>query len=185
MIINELVECNLEPGGIVGWILLYIFGDIFDGFVFVRLHFIPINNRCRVGGADEHVVELMLSESLHHVGLVNEAERLFEVALHPHLLHQAAFGGIFERLAVARMTAAGVSPQSGGVVFGERTLLEQHLPFAVEDEDRKGTMQRRVDVSGLLLHQSDWVIVGINEDDVFRHDYTLNLMLRISPSWTT
>ena len=185
MIINELVECNLEPGGIVGWILLYIFGYILDGFVFVRLHFVPINNRCCVGGADEHVVELMLSESLHHVGLVDEAECLFEVALHAHLLHQTAFGGLFERLAVTRMAAAGVGPQSRGVIFGERTLLEQHLAFAVEDENREGTVQRRVDVSGLLLHQSDWVIVGINEDDVFGHNYTLNLMLIMSPSLTT
>ena len=162
MIINELVECNLEPGGIVGWILLYIFGYIFDGFVFVRFHFFPINNRCRVGGADENVVELMFGEALHHVGLVDEAERLFELALHAHFLHQAAFGGIFERLAVTRMAAASVGPQPRGVVFGERTLLEQHLPFAIENEDRKGTMQRRVDVSSLLLHQSDGVIVGID-----------------------
>jgi len=55
------------------------------------------------------------------------------------------------------------------VIFREGALLEQHLPFAVEDENREGTVQRRVDVSGLFLHQTDLIIVGINEDDVFGH----------------
>ena len=166
MIFNEFRKRNLKPGGIVCWIFFDIFSDIFDSFVFIRLHFFPINNRCRVGGANKHMVELMLGKALHHVGLVDEAERLLEVALHPHLLHQAAFCGILQRLAVTRMAAAGVGPQTRSVVFGKRALLKQHLSFAVEDENREGTVQRRVDVSGLLLHQSDLVVVGINEDDV-------------------
>ena len=30
-------------------------------------------------------------------------------------------------------------------------------------------MQRRVDVSRLFLHQTDLIVLIINEDDVFRH----------------
>lgn len=67
------------------------------------------------------------------------------------------------------MAAAGIGPQAWSVVFGERTLLEQHLPFAVENENREGTVQRRVDVSFLFLHQSDFIVLIINEDDVFGH----------------
>ena len=119
----EFLECNLKPSGIILRILLNILFDILDGLVFIRLHFFPINNRCRVGDSDEHMVELMLDETLHHVGLVDEAEHLFEVALHPHLLHQAAFCGILQRLAVTRMAATGVGPQSRGVVLREGALL--------------------------------------------------------------
>ena len=165
----EFLECNLKPSGIICRILLDILFDILDSFVFIRLHFCPINNRCCISGANENMVELMLGETLHHVRLVDKAERLFELALHPHLLHQTAFCGILQRLAVTRMAAAGVGPQARSVVFCERTLLEQHLPFAVEDENREGTVQRRVDVSGLLLHQSNWIVLIINEDDVFGH----------------
>ena len=162
MIFNEFRERNFKPGSIILRIFLDILFDIFDSFIFIRLHFFPINNRCRVGGADENMIELVLGETLHHVGLVDEAERLFEFALHPHLLHQATFGGILQRLTITRMTAAGVGPQTRSVVFCERALLEQHLPFAVEDENREGTVQRRVDVSLLLLHQTDLAVLGVN-----------------------
>jgi hypothetical protein len=59
-----------------------------------------------------------------------------------HFLDQAACSGIGHVFVGARMSAAGVGPQPGRVIFIQGTLLEQHAAIAIPNDNGKRPMQR-------------------------------------------
>jgi hypothetical protein len=56
------------------------------------------------------------------------------------------------------------------MIFAGGPTLEQHAPAVVEEENRKGPMQRPPLVGTQLLFRSDLAIVRIHQDDAFFGD---------------
>ena len=179
-VFGDLVEGDLKPFRITFWMGFHVGGDGVEAHVFERGHFLGVDDGGVIGSAEPHVVELMFYESEADGGLIYKGEDFVHVAGEAHLFFQASCRGLFEALAAARVAATGVGPQARGVVFREGSLLEQELAMAVKDEYGEGTMEPWHDMGGHLLHDADLLILFVDEDDLFH--YTLNLMLRISPS---
>jgi hypothetical protein len=72
------------------------------------------------------------------------------------------------------MTAAGIAPQSGGMVFSSVALLDQQLPPGVEDKDGKGPVQDTLDMGGYFLGIALFVAVFINKNNLFSHNILLS-----------
>jgi hypothetical protein len=80
-------------------------------------------------------------------------------------------------LAVAGMAATGVGPQSRGVVFRQSALLHEELALGIEDKDGESPMQMRADMGGLLLHQSDGMVLLIYQNYIFHFCVLFNYEL--------
>jgi hypothetical protein len=60
------------------------------------------------------------------------------------------------------MTAAGVRPQTTGVIFRGRAFLEQHLIGGVEYENRKASVERPRAMDRHLLAGADLIILVVH-----------------------
>ena len=179
-VFGDLVEGDFKPFGIAFGMGFHVGGDGVEAHVFERGHFLGVDDRGGVGSAEPDVVELVFYETESDGCFIYKGENLVHLAAHPHLFLKAAARGGFQCLTIARVAATGVGPQARGVVFREGSLLEQELAMAVKDEYGEGAMEPWHDMRGHLLHDANLLVLLVDEDDLFH--YTLNLMLRISPS---
>ena len=96
---------------------LHVVGDVVEAHVFERGDFFGVDGWGVVALAEPHVIEFVFDESESDRSLINKGENLVHVAGEAHLFVQPSGCCLFEGLAVAGMAAAGVGPQSRGVVF--------------------------------------------------------------------
>ena len=85
-----------------------------------------------------------------------------------HFVGEAATGGVDERLAGERVSAARVGPDPGPGGFVQRTLLEERTALVVEQKHGKGQVQRRHRVMHRSLEfRADGASGVVDENDVF------------------
>jgi hypothetical protein len=60
------------------------------------------------------------------------------------------------------MAAAGVGPQTRGVVFREGSLLHEQFAFRIEQKDRESPMKMRINMGCLLLHCPNFLVILVN-----------------------
>ena len=164
---HDLIEGDLEPFRIGFGVFLQVLFDGVEAYVFPRGHFVGVDDGGVVALPEKDVVVFVFDEAQSDGCLIYKGEDLVQVAGHAHLLLESPCGGLFHGCAVARVAAAGVGPEAGGVVFRQGALLQQQLAFAVEDEYGEGTVETGHDVCGHLLHDAYLGIVMIDKDYVF------------------
>ena len=148
---------------------LHVFFDKIEAHVFPSGHLIGVDDGSVVALSKKYMVELVLNETQSYRCLIDKGEHLLHFTGDAHLFQQSAGSGLFHGLAVTRVAAAGVGPQSRGVVFGKSSLLEQQFAFAVEDEYGEGAVETRHDVCSHLFHDAYLGIVMIDKDYVFHY----------------
>ena len=153
-VFHDLFKRDLEPFGVGLGMGFHVVGDVVETHVLIGGHLVGVDDGGVVGMAEPDMVELVFDEAESHGGHIYKGEDLVHLASHPHLLHEAAGGGLLHGLAVLGMTAAGVGPQAGGVVFRQGALLEQQFALRVKDEDGEGAVETRDDMGGHLLHDA-------------------------------
>ena len=120
----DFLEGDLEPFGIAFRVGFHVVGDVVEGHVLPGGYLVGVDDGGVVGGPEPDMVEFMFDESEAYRGLIYKGEDLVQVAVHAHLFLESPSGGFFQGLAIAGMTAAGVGPEAGGVVFRQGALLE-------------------------------------------------------------
>jgi hypothetical protein len=98
--------------------------------------------------------------------IANGAEP-YKRAIETHFLLQSSLSSGSTFFAWARMTTAGVRPESTGMIFAGTALLEQHSLSAVPDDDRKCAMQRTLSMDLVLLAGTKLPIMIVDENDFF------------------
>lgn len=114
---------------------------------------------------DQYVIELVFGEAVVEFRAVGEAEHFFEVAVESHFFHEAAVSRGENVLIREGVAAAGIGPQSAGVVFVQRALLEQQFPFGIGDEHGKGAVEQAFLVGFQFFHCSDRFVLFIDQYD--------------------
>src|ERR1041385_6928524 len=115
--------------------------------------------------AAEHVDEFVLDQAAGNRRVVLEYEQRIDRAGEAHLLGEAPPRGIGSGFARQRMAAAGVGPQSAGMIFRETPSLQQELALGVAHQHRDGTVLEPTPVRIELARGADLNIVGIDQDD--------------------
>src|SRR5947208_1156054 len=70
-------------------------------------------------------------------------------------------------LAGTRMSAAGIRPQSTGVIFLGVALLQHDPPAVVHDEDREGAMQETTAMNGRFSGRPGGAVAFVNQNELF------------------
>ena len=101
--------------------------------------------------------------------IVRPLKPLLRIHFDPQFLSRKADHGIPCPLTYPRVRTAGIAPQTGGMVFPFRSLLQQHIPMLVRDEQRKGTMQFFLPVCLHLFRAACFLIKDIHQDNIVVH----------------
>ena len=83
----------------------------------------------------------MFSQGRRNIRTINDMSGRPQRTGDPQLFLQTALCRLFQRFTTAGMTTAAVGPQSAGMVFAERALLDQQLTRIIKQEHRKRTVQ--------------------------------------------
>lgn len=126
-------------------------------------------SRYAVESTDQHMIELMLGQTLSDVGPIDEAECRGEVTVESHLLTQPPMCGVNRILSRPWMAAAGVGPQSSGVILRVAPSLEQEISGCVHHKDRKRPMEGALPVGDELLFSPYFRVARIDEDHPLTH----------------
>lgn len=126
-------------------------------------HFIRVGVWCAVGGADEHMVQFVFDHAVTQLGPVGEREDLMQGAGEPHLLHEASFRGGADLFTRARVAAAGVGPETGGVVLAHGSPLQHEVATFIEDEHREGTVAHSSAMSLQLAQGAGVPVLVVNK----------------------
>src|SRR5262249_28742802 len=70
-------------------------------------------------------------------------------------------------LARPRVAAAGIRPQSAGVVFARVPLLQHDAPVTIDKEDRERAVQEAGAMDGLLAARADRTVALVDQDQRF------------------
>jgi hypothetical protein len=128
------------------------------------------SNRDVAGGTDEHVVVFVFGEIFSYGGFVRKVEKGRQFARESHLFVETSSGGRDGRFAGMWVAAAGVGPESSGVVLARGSPLKQKPSCLVKDEHRQGPVKPALGVGLHLLSRAEWLIVVINKYDPSAHD---------------
>src|SRR6185437_6439494 len=115
--------------------------------------------------ADEQMHHLVLDQAVADVGAVMRSQRELQLAIDAEFLAQPPPRRRRDRLAGARMRAAGVGPQAAGVIFAERPLLQQHAPARIKDADRNRAMSEAPRMGVDLRREADLAVLLIDQND--------------------
>jgi hypothetical protein len=100
------------------------------------------------------------------LGLILELEQELQRATYSELFVQAALSGRLHALTAARMATAAIGPVQGPQPFGGRPLLYEQLTGAIEDQERKSSMQNALALVASRLAQVPYVLVGcVNQNE--------------------
>lgn len=156
--------------------------------------FIRVSSHRPIVQAAEHVHDLVLAQSIVEVRAIMQGSESGERARYAHFLFEPPRrrrGDIFAR---PRMPATGVRPEPARVIFIGRSLLEQHAPRAIPDEDRKCAMQSACPVRIELLGNANLSVGRIDQNnELVFHAHQINAQKRArqraishnSPQWPT
>lgn len=84
--------------------------------------------------AEQYVIKFIFSEAVIKFSAIGKAEDLLQLAIKPHFFPEPAMRcreHVFIREGVA---AAGIGPQTAGVIFVCSPLLQKQLTFGVDDK---------------------------------------------------
>src|SRR5688572_14307829 len=121
--------------------------------------------------------------------MVFELIQILERARETELLREPPRDRQADRLAPARVRAAGIRPETRPEHLAQSALLEQELVVAIEDEDRERAMQDTLahmaiglgleaDLA-ILIVDEDQLLACVRDDLVTRHSNPL----RVAPAW--
>jgi hypothetical protein len=94
------------------------------------------------------------------LSLILEFEQKLQGARYPQFLAQAALRGHLHGLAAARVRATAVGPIQGPEPLGGGTLLDEQVAIAVENQQRKGSMQNAATLVAASLAQTAHIAIG-------------------------
>jgi|GEM_PF-3969695 len=138
---------NPEPYGIYLRILLNIFPYSLQGKPFPRGYFLRVNLRRSITTAYKNMIILMLGKTIIKRSLIDKGEDFLKGDFHTHFLLQASLSSGYIGLPCSGMTATGISPKVGRMVFTGCTLLQKHFFFRIEDKNRN----KKWDTGNFLL----------------------------------
>ena len=115
------------------------------------------------------VVKLMLDKSAWHLRFIDKGSDFLQRAIKAHFFAEPAMSRVFSRLAIARMSATGIGPQTAGVVFLRRPTLEQQPTTGVEHEEGKSAVKQPRLVRLKFSRHANLLIIGINQNEKLIH----------------
>ena len=116
----------------------------------------------------EYMIQFIFRQ-IAEIFIIGKVKQLIRIHIDPQFLPRAADHGIPYPLTFPRVRTAGIAPQTGGMVFPFRSLLQQHIPMLVRDEQRKGTMQFFLPVCFHLFRAACFLIKDIHQDNIVVH----------------
>lgn len=114
----------------------------------------------------------MLDEAIGQCCAVLGPEGIPQRGDRPQFLAEPAAGGLQRRLARPRMSAAGIRPEPGRMVFEPAAALQQQPSLSVDEEDGKCPMAEALPVDPGLTGLADRAIAGINKNQLFAHGFS-------------
>ncbi|KMN11400.1 hypothetical protein TU84_00710 [Pseudomonas helleri] len=115
------------------------------------------------------VVKFMLGKPARHLRFIGKGSDFLQRAIKAHFFAKSAMSRVFSSLAIARMPATGIGPQTSGVVLLQRPTLEQQPTIGVKHEEGESAVKQALSVCLKFIRHTDLLIIGINQNEKLIH----------------
>ena len=119
--------------------------------------------------AEVHMDDFVFDQAVWQGGAIAGAKGEPHGGFRAQFLGESAPGGRQGPFARPGMTAAGIRPQTAGVILGLAAALEQQPAVIVDEEDGECAMQQTGGMYGRLAGPAHGPVAGVHEYQVFRH----------------
>lgn len=157
------------PGGIFFPVVRYFSEKSFPGNPRDIFDFVGIDmDGIRIDPPDEYRADLVFHDTVLHEHIPVRQHHPYVLCGRAEFVVDPSASGILVRFVRHRVAAAAVRPGERPGLLRAAPLLEEQLPFLIEEEYGKSTVERRIHGMDIALrHRPEDGIVLVDEHDVF------------------
>ena len=137
-----------------------------DPFYF--LNFIPVKIDLSVIGSKKYMIQFIFMHLIGKFHIIYKMAQFPAGRCYPEFLLQSALDRIFQRLIPSGMGAAGIGPQSSGMILVFTPFLNQH-PVIIYQKNRECSVQLSLSVNFFLGAIANFPIIQIDPDQLVFH----------------